>query len=328
MLALLLGVAGAAEADMLVYGDGDRVSGRLVGREDGVIVFQSARFGELRVPETEATVEPTAPVVPPAGADTGIGEKAYAVAPVGKPAPAAEPDGVAVEGPVQDPAKPKRWWAPWSGRLAFSTELVADSSDRTESILELRLERKWKNNELRVEPRYEFKSDNDNTTVDIWKVRGYARHDLPKRLFVQYVPYYELNRQYTVDGIVADYELAQHQIGAGVRVLERKGSILRIGAAETFSSLEFRKQDANVSFSATSAFLEAELELPWRVSLRDRGQWLIYDNGEVGWTNDLEVTKKLSADWLIGVRHEVRENSPELQGSDYTKLRVFFGLSF
>ena len=50
---------GAAEVnapDTLVYKDGDRVQGRVVSREGGVIVFKSERFGELRVAAADAAV--------------------------------------------------------------------------------------------------------------------------------------------------------------------------------------------------------------------------------------------------------------------------------
>ena len=42
--------------DTLVYKDGDRVLGRLVVEKDNIIVFQSDRFGELRVPAADAVI--------------------------------------------------------------------------------------------------------------------------------------------------------------------------------------------------------------------------------------------------------------------------------
>lgn len=56
----LVGTAVAGEPvpphDVLVYKDGDRVQGRVVGRDGPVIVFKSDRFGELRVPVADAVV--------------------------------------------------------------------------------------------------------------------------------------------------------------------------------------------------------------------------------------------------------------------------------
>jgi hypothetical protein len=50
--------APAPARDVLVYPDGDRVQGRLVEQTEGILVFQSDRFGLLRVPATGAVVIP------------------------------------------------------------------------------------------------------------------------------------------------------------------------------------------------------------------------------------------------------------------------------
>ncbi len=58
--------------DVLVYKDGDRVQGKLIKKEDGFFIFHSDRFGDLRVPETDAVFVP---------AEKAIGAVATAPAP-------------------------------------------------------------------------------------------------------------------------------------------------------------------------------------------------------------------------------------------------------
>lgn len=58
----------AAAADILVAANGERLSGRVVERVDGVIVFDSDAFGRIRVAEGQASVErapvPASPAIP------------------------------------------------------------------------------------------------------------------------------------------------------------------------------------------------------------------------------------------------------------------------
>src|SRR5215213_4530413 len=63
ILTAWLGAAGLNAAlvtpnarDTLVYKDGDRVQGVVVTQSGGIIVFNSDRFGELRVPAANAVV--------------------------------------------------------------------------------------------------------------------------------------------------------------------------------------------------------------------------------------------------------------------------------
>ena len=83
MVAGLLLVGSAAHAadptpavpvarDVLVYKDGDRVQGKLLKKEDGFFIFHSDRFGDLRVPETDAVFVP---------AEKAVGAVATAPAP-------------------------------------------------------------------------------------------------------------------------------------------------------------------------------------------------------------------------------------------------------
>jgi hypothetical protein len=81
--------ASAANADVLVGANGDRVQGRVVERDGGWVVFESTAFGRLRLREDEVTVipgdappatdtvatlpsAPVAPDIPPWTLETGL----------------------------------------------------------------------------------------------------------------------------------------------------------------------------------------------------------------------------------------------------------------
>ena len=315
-------------ADTLVFkSNGDRLAGTYVSTENGQIVFNTERFGIMRVGQTDAVVEVDKPAVvaaQPAVAESKVTEGAAAFQ-----SSMASSSADAAQLAMTPHAESAPKVNPWHVRLAFSTELTHDTADRTEWIFELRLERKWAKDELRIEPRYEFRSENDNTTADLFKVHGYYRHDIGRWWFLQYLPYYELNRQYTYQNLPLDYQYLRNEFGGGVRVVDQPGKILRVGVAKSFYNIHLIKYDQDVALDGESVFVEAELDLPWRVSIRDRGQFLWYSDGDdQGAANEVEVTKHLTDFWWIGIRHEFRMNAPELQGDDMSKLKLFLGVDF
>jgi hypothetical protein len=310
-------------ADALVFkSNGDRLNGTLVAEQGDVLVFETERFGVLRVAREEVTLE------------RAERETVRQVVSVNPPTPSgraviADGSADAVQLAMVSASPPASKATPWHMHVAFSAELIRDTADKSEWIFEFRAEKKWERDELRFEPRYEYKSENDRTTSDLLKLKTYYRHDIGRWWFVQYLPYYELNRQFTFQGVPLDYQYLRNELGGGIRVIDRPGSILRVGVSESFYNIDFLDYPAHRSLRGESVFVEAELELPWRVSIRDRGQVLWYSDGAGrGIGNELEITKHLSDVWWIGIRHEYRVNAPELQGGDLSKLKVFLGVDF
>lgn len=333
--ALALALSTVRADSLLFKANNDRLKGRLLAEEGDVLVFDTERFGVMRVPRAEVTLtrEDVAAAVdgapvPETSAPTVVTAEGPSHPPADHAA-MADPSADAAQLVMASQHEPTAKRSPWRMHVAFSLELIHDASDKAEWIFELRAERKWARDELRFEPRYEYKSDNDRTTSDLLKLKTYYRHDFGRWWFAQYLPYYELNRQFSVQGVPLDYQYVRNEFGGGIRVIDRPGSILRIGVAESFYNIYLLDYPIDISLRSESVFMEAELDLPWRVSLRNRGQVLWYsDGGGQGIGNELEVTKHLNDFWWIGVRHEYRVNAPELQGDDLSKLRVFLGVDF
>lgn len=315
--------AAAAGRDMLVYQDGDRVQGRLIGRKDGVIVFQSERFGELRLPADKADVVPAKVPV--------------AATPEAEPAPAtpngesaAEARGAA--GLARLAAKLREGFKPWSGRLAFSTEIVSDTAERSTLSLEGRLSRKWTADEAQLNGRYDFSQTNDLTTTDMLKADALWRHSFSKQKnsFVQYRPTLEWNRANFRSGLPADYVLLQQEIGYGISLIAKPERKLRVGVSENlFDVWTTSPLTAHNSRTVESAFIETEWRLPWGMLLTDRGVYYYsFASQDDGWENRIELTKKFSATLSTAIRHETRQGSPDGTAQDYTRLRLLLGLDF
>jgi hypothetical protein len=331
VLGLVVGQAAepaAAGRDVLVYRDGDRVQGRLVGRKDGLIVFQSDRFGELRVPADKAEVVPAkAPASAP-----------VAAAPAAQPAPAtsngdsAAEEARATAGLARLAAKLREGFKPWSGRVAFSTEIVSDTAERSTLSLEGRLSRKWSADEVQLNARYDFSQTNDLTTTDMLKGDALWRHSFSKKKnsFVQYRPTLEWNRANRKAGVPADYVLLQQEIGYGISLLTRPERKLRVGVSENlFDVWTTSPPTSHNSRTVESAFIETELRLPWGLLLTDRGVYYYsFASQNDGWENRIDLTKKFSATLSTAIRHETRQGSPDGTAQDYTRLRLLLGLDF
>ncbi|MGC4074853.1 MAG: DUF481 domain-containing protein [Nibricoccus sp.] len=313
---LVLGV----RADVLIFNDGDRVQGTFVRRENGNIIFQSLRFGNLSVPESEAKVEvtsqpapaiiapmPTAPENPPSLYDqillTRFRRKVE-------------------EGIVQ-------WWEPWTGRLAASTDIVHDSKDRSVFLAEGRVRRNWPKDEVRLEARYEYREENSATTVDLFRGSGLWRHDVSARYFGSYRPVVERDKANSTGFQEFPYLLLQQQVGAGVHLLKKERIKLRTGVAENFFNVWAIDSDDKSYSNIESLFFEAEAALPWRITITERGIWYysIKDSTQ-GWENEFEFSKKLTDSLSLGIRHEFRQNNPDQRVQDYERLRFLIGYDF
>ena len=325
--------------EVLVYADGDRVRGKLVERSDGVLIFQSEKFGLLRVPVSEATVEK---------GDRSAVVKAPGSAAAAKPAvAAAEKAGEDGAKPENGEKEPTGGWAqfspyaltqavreffgPWHGRIAFSTEIANDVTDRTNTTAEVRLKRKWSNDEVEGIARYDFAQSAEVTTKDVARLSGSWRRDFPRKFFGVYRPTLEWNRaSKRPNGVFADYFLVQQEIGAGLNVLASKERKLRVGVSENFFDVWVTAPESDrTSETSASTFAEMEWSLPWRIQLTERGVWYPpFKNKLNGWENRIELNKKLTETLSVALRHETRQNNPDERVRDYSMLRMLVGLDF
>lgn len=309
-----------ARADVLIFSDGDRVQGTFVRRENGKIVFQSPRFGNLSVPESEAKVEVTSQPAPPI------------ISPM--PSEAEGPPSLydqilltrfrrkVEEGIV-------RWWEPWVGRLAASTDIVHDAKDRSVFLAEGRVRRNWSHDEVRLEMRYEYREENSVKTVDLIKGTGLWRHDLSPRIFGSYRPLLERDKVNSNGFQPFPYVLLQQQVGVGVHLVRKERIKIRAGVAENFFNVWAIHDDAKSYEHIESLFFEAEATLPWRISITERSVWYysLKDNTQ-GWENEFEFSKKLTDSLSVGIRYEFRQNNPDSRVQDYERLRFLIGYDF
>lgn len=332
--------------DTLVYKDGDRVQGKLVSESATEIVFKADRFGEVRVHAGDAVVikaeKPGGPIVAESStpAPAAAATKPAATPPV---TPTEKKNAVAAEekeeeeklsiwdrfSPAVLTAKVRNFFGPWHGRVSFSTEVVSDVADRTNSSYETHLARKWKADDVQINARFDYAEANNVTTTDMIKTSAQWRHDFNKQVFAQYRPSTEWNRASTFRGLPNDYVLLQQELGMGYQFLTKPTRKLRAGVSQNlFDTWNTAPGSEHTSRGVVSTFEEAELTMPWRITVSQRGVWYPVRAVKDGWENRFEVNKKLTETLSTSIRHEIRRNNPDGTSQDYTRLKLLFGLDF
>ncbi len=337
---LITGLAGwAAETegyprDVLVYKDGDRVQGRLIEKTDKIIVFESDRFGTLRVlvenaviirAEDAAKQEGTKPAAPAAAA-VAAKDKA-------KAAEQAEAERLSLLdhfSPAVLTAELRDFFGPWHGRFAFSLEAVSNATEQDNIGAEMTLTRKWKSDEVQFKGRYDFSETNHIATTDLMKLDGLWRHDFPKNYFALYHPNLEWNRASFNNGIPNDYVQLQQEIGAGLSLLPTPRRKVRVGLSENlFDVWNTTPGGMHTSRTVESAFIETELKLPWRMNLSERAiYYYSFASTKDGWENHVELTKKFTETLSTSIRQETREYNPDGTTQNYSRLKLLFGVDF
>lgn len=305
------------QLDELVYKDGDRVRGRFVERVGDMLVFRSERFGLLEVPAAEAEVTLAKAPEPAIAAVVEQDDKA----------------DVEVErwpfSPLEMAQALQEFFGAWHGRFSVGVEILQDVADHNSATVDTKLLRKWKDDEVQLNARYEYAAVNEKASTDM--VRGDAlwRHELPGKFFAVYRPTVEWNRAFYRNGLPADYILLQQELGVGINLLDADTRKVRVGVSENVFDTWVTPTGMHFSQMVESLFAEVEAKLPWRITLTNRGVWYYSISDQTqGWENRFEISKKLTETVTIAARHDTRNNNPDVRSADYQRLRVLFGFDF
>jgi hypothetical protein len=226
-------------------------------------------------------------------------------------------------------ARVRNFFGPWHGRLSFSTEVVTDIAKRTNSSYEAMVRRKWTKDEAQLTSRFDYSETSNLVTTDVLKVTGLWRHEFGKSFFMQYRPTSEWNRATLLNGVPNDYVLLQQELGAGYQLLAKPSRKLRLGLSQNrFDTWNSAVVPDHVSRNVQSLFEEAEIALPWRMTISQRGVWYPISKQIDGWENRFDLNKKLTETLSTSLRHEIRRNNPDGTAADYTRLKLLFGLDF
>lgn len=281
----------------LRYTDGNAVSGELV--EPGR--FRSDRFGELNFLPADARFEADAP--PPAAA-------------------------AAVEAPATS-VPITSGWAPslWSVRLSGYWE---DDDGSTTSDAAIDFEATWRRSagELDLAINTDFKVVDGDVDNNEQTARGRWFHDLSPRWFAVGLAKARRSRM-TIDPLPSlDTLLLQGSLGLGARKEWSLRSRSRVALGHDWITVDFLKYDLRVRTHATSFFLENNLQLSPRVRFNNTFYGYLWEDGSWGTDSDAEVLYAINETLSVGLRHEYRHNTVDLDLGSYHKLSLTTRLSF
>jgi len=300
LLALATALASPAVAQTrgwLRYSDGNAVSGELV--EPGL--FRSDRFGEVRFLPAEARFEPFA--LPP-------------------PADYAPPLPLAAAGPSSS-------WAPtlWSVRLSGYWE---EDDGSTTSDAAIDFEAIWRRSagELDLAVNTDFKVVDGDVDNNEQAARGRWFHDLSPTWFA--VGLAKARRSHmTIEPMpTVDTLLLQGSLGLGARKDWSLRSRSRVALGHDWITVDFLKYDLRFRTHATSFFLENKLRLSPRIRFNNTLYGYLWQDGSWGTDSDAEALYAINETLSVGLRHEYRHNTVDLDLGSYHKLSLTTRLSF
>lgn len=303
----------------LAYQDGNRITGMLVA--DGE--FESDRFGRIRFVPSEATFTPE------------IAHPGEAVATAGQtPAPespqALEASRNAGHG-REPPAKGNDWKYSLGG---FIDRTIEDQVSKREYYVSAELSNSPSAiNRYDAHLTYSYISKGAKLDKRRATATGKWEHDVSRRWFTLYRPYGEYDGvNLNAENIAAlgrtrvNYLLTQQQAGLGLKLVDTKtfrSSVVMSWSYFYLKVLHFGYGDAN----APALRFENTATLPWGLELKQEGQ--IYyggTNDELGWENQMDLTKRFNDKVYLTLRHEYRKDYPLLNVNAIDRIRLILGL--
>lgn len=250
--------------EVLVAANGDRLTGRVVERADGWLVFESEAFGRLRVREDAVQVEPAGPV----------------------------PDAVA-QAPAQAPEAPA---SPWSFELGMKLGADRGSLETRENEADatLRFVRTGDTGELHGNLAYGYTRSDDRLKDDDMSASLSYDRWMSDRYFIS-------GRVIGSSDLVDDgYDVTRTVSAAwGWRLVEGEARYLRIGPAVGYLWIERGPESFNGT--AVGLYARAKGPLAWRMTYSGELQLLdSFDDGRYA-NLDLRVQHPLSDTLQIGL---------------------------
>jgi putative salt-induced outer membrane protein YdiY len=195
--------------------NGDRLSGELVGRQDGYIIFRSSILGDLKVRETDAVVvaTPQTPVESLAGIPP---------APSTLPRQGAKDTIPASPTPAGPPKTP-----PWRGKVEFGFLQQTGRKDNVQISFRGDAERIVGTNTFKLEARALYGEQYEETTSDRYDGQFRWRHELSPRTFSQ------LQTSYTRDKVKLIYYNVEENFGVGYKFVQKPRHTVNAGVGVT-----------------------------------------------------------------------------------------------
>lgn len=317
-----------APPDQLRFKNGDRLTGKLLRQDDEVIVFVADAIGGITVPQHDATVilgsDPDgvpveslvgiAPITtesPEAGSPT---EKQAPDKPPASPQPETRRPGTDIQKAAAKvaeslDAKPKE--EDWEGKLEFGLRQQQGRRDIFAIDIRGSAERTIGENDLRANARLLYGEQDGQVNNDRYDASLQWRRELGERTFAQSLTSYfqddlkDINRNW------------EQNLGAGIRLLDKKEHVVNLGAGLTGQYREAVLAESGF-FTLVEVFQDYTYQFNKRITLRQNAQ---AQYSPEGGTRFLSVSNQPSATVGEADNYKIRFNTV-LQGRLTRKLSM------
>ncbi len=213
--------------------NGDRLTGEILERSEGVIRFRSPILGEISVPEAGTTVIPAAPVadsqptpeslagLPPAPPEETPPAPAPAAAVA---ASAAAPDPAAPDAPKASVAAPR---PPWKGSLELGFIQQSGRQEKVDFTIRATANRKIARDSYLANARLLYSEQSGRTSSNRYDGSFRWRRDLSAGIFGQAIT------SYMTDSLKRIEHNIEQNVGLGYRILDRRSHVVNVGLGAT-----------------------------------------------------------------------------------------------
>ena len=308
-------VAALRADDWLEFNNGESVVGHYVKTENNIIIFQSSRFGLLKVSVNDAHVATGSVTTPAAPPVTPATVKVTPATAASKPPPTnttAAPPAMA--------AAPRR---KWNGRIDVLLDFVWDVVTNREIRVQGTTER------LSGKEHYVFYGNIDYLYNDhlLQQDRREGKftweHQLTPKLYTIAEPdYLHEIRQTGVD----QYQM---RVGIGASLFQTDRSQMRVAVLSYFSRLDIPAVDRRVENVYPALRLDSKWQILHGLKFEQEGTaYYIPNGGESGVDNKTSLTKDIFGGITLTLQHEYHHEEIPNASATRNELKLLLGYTF
>lgn len=325
-------VRGDVPLRVLVFGNGDRLTGQVVSREGGRIRFRSATVGEVVVAADTVRIVP----VPPPAAKPEPAEEPPATAKgaAKQTAPAAQAT-VAKTAEKRPPSKPKppppKKTAGFLGaksRLTLGFRWLDAVNDRTDSTVGLTSERKLKFGSGRLAVRYRY-GETTNRAGRQWVHSDLLRLDLRMRFNLNTRLFLQSDSRYLEDAVREIEHEYWESLGIGWHIIKNQRATLSLTPSWTVEHRQWSGHDTVESLA--TLFQDLNLRLTERLRLNQTSKLSVPGtDGSRRSEVDVRMNYRLNAymDLVVAYEFDFDERLSASQGRRQERVSTSIGLNF
>lgn len=314
-LVCALAASALRAADWLEFKNGERVTGRYVKTQDGIITFQSTRFGELHVSVDEARVESApAPAAAPVLSGVAAGAVGHAVAALAAPETTAAPPVIAAS--VRHN---------WKFRIDTLFDFIWDNtnSNSRETKVQGTAERLSGKEHYLGYANFDYLHNKNLLVQNHLEGRFTWEHQLSHSLYSIAEPDY---LQEIRQNPIHQYQM---RTGLGTQLFQTERSQVRLAVLAYFSRLDIPVIRSRAYDVYPTVRLDSEWEIWHGLKFKQEGNaFYVPRSGTGGVDNTTSLTKEIFGGITLTLQHEYHHEIITHASITRNELRLLLGYTF